>query len=54
MANHLRRTYLGYSPTLSFAIADVPDNVLIDSKGRIVARSMDGKQLEERISNLLK
>ena len=43
------------TPLLStFAIADVPDNVLIDSKGRIVARSMDGKQLEERINNLLK
>lgn len=43
------------TPLLStFAIADVPDNVLIDSKGRIVARSMDSKQLEERINNLLK
>lgn len=43
------------SPLLSkFGLADVPDNVIIDKRGRVVARSVPKQQLEERISKLLK
>ena len=39
---------------ITFGLADVPDNVLLDGKGRVVARSLDAQQLDERISKLLK
>jgi hypothetical protein len=43
------------SPLLeTFGLSDVPANLVIDSKGRIVARNLPVQQLEERIANLLK
>ena len=36
-----------------FGLADVPANVLIDSKGKVVARNMTIKHLEERIHKML-
>ena len=37
-----------------FGMGDVPDNVLLDSKGTVVARNLSSKQLEERIRRMLK
>ena len=37
-----------------FGLADVPANVLIDSKGKVVARNLAVTHLEERIQKLLK
>lgn len=37
-----------------FGLADVPSNVVIDGKGRVVARNLAPQQLEERINNMLK
>lgn len=43
------------TPLLStFGLADVPTNVLIDGKGRIIARNLSGQALEDRIATLLK
>ena len=43
------------SPLLeTFGLSDVPANLVIDGKGRIVARNLPVQQLEERIANLLK
>ena len=36
-----------------FGLADVPANLLIDSKGKVVARNMTIKHLEERIHKML-
>ena len=38
----------------TFGLADVPGNVVIDGKGRIVARNLSVQRLEERINNILK
>jgi len=32
----------------------VPGNIVADSKGTVVARDLDGKQLEERIKSMMK
>lgn len=37
-----------------FGLGDVPANVLIDSKGKVVARNLPTRDLEERIRKLLK
>jgi len=37
-----------------FGLADVPDNVVMDGKGRVVARSLEPKELEEKIEAMLK
>ena len=43
------------SPLLAtFGLSDVPGNILIDKKGRIIARNLPIQQLEERINNILK
>jgi len=43
------------SPLLAtFALGSVPDNVLIDGKGRVIAHSMEYKRLEERIEAMMK
>ena len=43
------------SPLLQkFGLADVPGNLLIDSKGTVVARNLSAKHLEERIQKMLK
>ena len=36
-----------------FGLADVPANLLVDSKGKVVARNMTVKHLEERIHKML-
>ena len=35
-------------------LATVPGNIVADSKGTVVARDLDGKQLEERIKSMMK
>ena len=43
------------SPLLQkFGLADVPGNLLIDSKGTVVARNLSAKHLEEHIQKMLK
>lgn len=43
------------SPLLaSFALGSVPDNVLIDGQGRVIAHSMEFKRLEERIEAMMR
>ena len=43
------------SPLLQkFAFADVPANLLIDSKGRVLSRNLSVQHLDERIKKLLK
>ena len=43
------------SPLLkSFSIGDVPSNLLIDHKGKVIARNLSPQDLEERINKLLK
>lgn len=37
-----------------FGLADVPANVLIDGKGRVLSRNLSAQHLEERICKLLK
>lgn len=37
-----------------FGLADVPGNLLIDSKGTVVARNLTAQHLEERINKMLK
>lgn len=42
------------TPLLStFGLGDVPDNVIINSKGRVIARSVEMQKLEEIIGNIL-
>lgn len=42
------------SPLLStFGLSDVPDNILFDGKGRVIARDLTIDQLEERINKVL-
>jgi hypothetical protein len=36
-----------------FGLADVPANLLIDSKGKVVARNLTVKHLEERIHKMM-
>ena len=36
-----------------FGLADVPGNLLIDNKGKVLERNLNAKQLEERINKLL-
>lgn len=43
------------TPLLStFGLADVPGNVIINGKGRVVARNLNMQQLEQQINNILK
>jgi len=37
-----------------FGLADVPGNVLADAKGKVLARNLTVKQLEDRINRILK
>lgn len=37
-----------------FGLADVPGNVLIDGKGRVLSRNLSAQHLEERINKLMK
>jgi hypothetical protein len=37
-----------------FGFGDVPANVLIDQKGRVLSRNLSPQHLEERINKLLK
>jgi hypothetical protein len=37
-----------------FGLADVPGNVLADTKGKVLARNLTVKQLEDRINRILK
>jgi hypothetical protein len=43
------------SPLLQkFALGDVPGNVLINTKGRVLARNLSADDLENRLKKLLK
>ena len=37
-----------------FGMGDVPANILIDQKGRVLSRNLTPQHLEERINKLLK
>ncbi len=37
-----------------FALGNVPDNIVYDTRGKVVARGLDPKDLEERLKDLLK
>jgi len=48
--------FLGWSSTMikQYAVYEIPYNILIDTKGKIIARGIKGEELKQKVDSLLK